>query len=261
MTTDRIRLFIGSSANGEDAEADMVAEYAVRRNTSVPVDITWMRVNRDPDSAWGCWDTTRWATPFSGLRWAIPEFCGGEGRAIYADHDVVFLHDLERLWSLEMNGRPCLARSPGRYCVTLFDCERAGRLLPPIEEMRQRADSHARCTYVMDGHTGTFDDTWNVFDGQDLAIEQIAGLHYTDMSSNPAFEMSRRRLKAEGRKHWYDGPIRKHRRTDCVKLFEILYEESLTNGNRCLEDYVPLTPYGEYDKLSQSGYRANNGWD
>jgi hypothetical protein len=41
-----IRLFIGTSANGEDADAEMVYEHSLRKNCSVPIDITWMRQTR-----------------------------------------------------------------------------------------------------------------------------------------------------------------------------------------------------------------------
>ena len=45
--SDAVRIFIGTSANGEDAEAEMVYEYSLRKNASVPIEITWMRQTRD----------------------------------------------------------------------------------------------------------------------------------------------------------------------------------------------------------------------
>lgn len=47
-----IRLFIGTSANGEDTDAEMVYEYSLRKNCSVPIDITWMRQTNDTSSVW-----------------------------------------------------------------------------------------------------------------------------------------------------------------------------------------------------------------
>ena len=77
-----IRIFIGTSANNEDADSEMVLEYTLRKNSSLPLEITWMRQTHDQNSIWGGWETQRWSTPFSGFRWAIPEACGFTGRAI-----------------------------------------------------------------------------------------------------------------------------------------------------------------------------------
>lgn len=35
---------------------------------------------------------------FSGFRWAIPEYCQFQGKAIYMDTDVIVLDDLALLW-------------------------------------------------------------------------------------------------------------------------------------------------------------------
>ena len=42
-----VRIFIGTSANGEDAEAEMTYEYSLRSNCSRPIEITWMRQTLD----------------------------------------------------------------------------------------------------------------------------------------------------------------------------------------------------------------------
>ena len=52
---DKIRIFIGTSANGEDAEAEMTYEYSLRKNTKREVDITWMKQTHDESSIWGGW--------------------------------------------------------------------------------------------------------------------------------------------------------------------------------------------------------------
>ena len=40
---DVIRLFIGTSPNGEDYEAEAVAAYTAQKYSSLPLEITWMR--------------------------------------------------------------------------------------------------------------------------------------------------------------------------------------------------------------------------
>ena len=125
--SEPIRIFIGTSANNEDSDAEMVLEYSLRKNSSRELMITWMRQTHDESSIWGGWQTQRWSTPFSGFRWAIPEACGFSGRAIYMDVDQVNLRDIADLHNTPLQGRPCAAR-PGvrfgghEFCVMLIDC-------------------------------------------------------------------------------------------------------------------------------------------
>jgi hypothetical protein len=65
--TDRVKLFVGCSANGEDAESQAVLEYTVRKNSSLPVDIVWMKQTHDETSPLYGWSTYTWSTPFSGF--------------------------------------------------------------------------------------------------------------------------------------------------------------------------------------------------
>jgi hypothetical protein len=68
------------------------------------------------------------------------------------------------------------------------------------------------------------------------------------------------RLESEGRKHWFDGEFRPHRREDVQELFDKYYEEALESG-MLVTDYYDLDNIVEYDKESQAGYTASNGFD
>ncbi len=123
-----VKVFVGCSANGEDAESCAVLEYSLRKNSSLPVEIVWMAQSRDLQSFWHGWNTSAWATPFSGFRWGIPAYCGFQGRAVYTDSDVIFLGDIAELWTQPMApGAAVLAKGGGswRLCVSLFDCAAA----------------------------------------------------------------------------------------------------------------------------------------
>ena len=61
---DRVKLFVGCCSNGEDAESMAVLEYSVKKNSSLPVDITWMMQTHDETSPYYGWATETWATPF-----------------------------------------------------------------------------------------------------------------------------------------------------------------------------------------------------
>src|SRR5262249_18549798 len=60
-----IKIFVGCSANGEDAEAQAMLEYTLRQHhRDNDIELTWMMLSRDPASPWysdpakrGGWNT------------------------------------------------------------------------------------------------------------------------------------------------------------------------------------------------------------
>ncbi len=111
-----IRLFVGTDPQQHVAERAL--EASVRKNTSEPVEITWMRAG-EPG-----WDWDDGATPFSRFRWRVPRECGYEGRAIYMDADMLALGDLGELWSGAPNGYA--GRNRKKADVIVWDCEKPG---------------------------------------------------------------------------------------------------------------------------------------
>lgn len=210
-----IRIFIGTSSNNEDSEAEMVLEYSLRTNTDRELDITWMRQTRDENSPWGGWATERWSTPFSGFRWAIPEVCGFKGKAIYMDVDQVNLRDIGELYDTDLNGLACGARRGVRFgghefCVMLIDCERMERELVPIKRMKTNADIHHRYIQKFSGNSDLvfdLDPRWNNHDGENLSLDNIWHLHYTKMSTQP------------WKPKWFTGTPEEHPREDLVKFW------------------------------------------
>jgi len=261
---DCIKLFVGCAPNGEDAESQMVLEHTVKKNSSMPVDIVWMHMTASRNTFWDGWTTKQWSTPFSGFRWGIPEYCNFSGQAIYSDSDVMFLGDLAELWRLQLNGEACIAaKSSDRFCVMKWDCHRASGLMPPMQYIREDQWSHHLLTrhFSSSRHlVQTFDRLWNNFDGENDGLHTIKALHYTDMSTQPHLPYAVDRLDRAGRRHWYDGPRRQHRRKDVVELFDYWYERARDEGYDP-EAYVPHDGYVEYQKLSQTGYSAANGFD
>lgn len=264
---DPIKVFVGTDVNGGCAECQMVFEYSLRKHSSRPIELTWMKISEDKTSFWSGWDTRLWSTPFSGFRWGIPEYCEFRGRAIYCDDDQLWLSDPAELWDVEMHPDAiCQAKfhkptGELRYCVVLWDNEKAKEVLLPIERNKRLPEFHSRMINLVSsgGRVEPFaNPNWNNFDGENTPIEDIKLLHLTDMSSNPGVHMAVRRLGDQA-KHWYNGPLRAHRRNDIVELFNQYYEEALVEGYK-LEDYLPETRL-EYTKQDQSGYRSNNGYD
>jgi len=266
----RIKLYVGVAPNGEDAESQMVLEYTARKNSSLPIDITWMKHNNDPDSIWGGWNSQTWATPFSGFRWAIPEACDFKGQAIYMDSDMIILGDLAELWDepfrqAYVGGEIIMMKGGWRTCVAKWDCRRAKTVLPKVDVMKTEPYAHQLLFEELKKRPHlqqTFNRQWNNFDGENDKLEDIKILHYTDMSTQPHSKYFIPRLKSEGRSHWFDGTFREHRRPDVQELFDAMYFEALDSG-MSPQDYYSLdsSTWTGYNKESQQGYTASNGFD
>ena len=263
-----IRIFVGCSANAEDAESQAVLEYSIRKNTKAEVDITWMRLSRDPASPFYSepekklgWRNDSWATPFSGFRWAIPELCGFEGRGIYCDSDFIFLADIEELWNQELRpGKVVLAKgghASWRYCCSVWDCAAVAGLgiIPPLEKLRADPRSHHNLMKWFAEHPGVvqqFEGNWNCLDGEGLKLDdpRLKALHYTKMDHQPHLRHALPRLAKAGRKHWFERlhgrPISRHPRTDVQTLFDLMLAEAHSAGYPVskYEEDVPL--FGDY---------------
>jgi lipopolysaccharide biosynthesis glycosyltransferase len=238
-----IRIFIGTSANNEDSEAEMVLEYSLKKNTTYPLEITWMRQTKDENSIWGGWETPRWSTPFSGFRWAIPEACNFHGKAIYMDVDQVNLRDIADLYSMPMAGLPLAARRGKRFgghefCVILFDCERMADFLMPVSRMKPNPEAHHRYVNMFSGSELVLDldPRWNCHDGDGLPIEDIWHLHYTEMATQP------------WKPAWFTGQGREHPRQDLVKFWHDMRAEAVLNG---CTPVLNNDTFGEYNIIGR----------
>lgn len=259
-----VRFFVGCDPRGGDAECMMAFEYSVMKNCSRPYSIVWMAISNDTNSFWNGWNTSNWSTTFSGFRWGIPEYSNFEGKAIYCDSDQLWLSDPVELWENPFEeGKVAQAKllHPGdvRYCVMLWDNTLPDIEFPSIGEMKGDPDFHQKMIASMSKNNLVqyFDRNFNNFDGEDQAIEDIKLLHFTDMSSNPGVHMAIERMGREN--HWYDGPIREHRRPEIKQVFEQYYQEAIDAGLR-IEDYI-LDPDATYSKGSQANYRAGHEWE
>lgn len=267
---DAIRVFVGCDPNDCDLEQMMVLDYTIRKHSSMPVEIHWMQLSRNPDSFWysnpeqqAGWRTEEWATPFSGFRWAIPAFCNFTGRAIYMDADIMVMCDLAELWNTPFEpGKTVMAKGGGqswRFCVSMWDCAAARNELPPIQQMRSQPETHLQLVkhYKRNNQTiQPFDTQYNNIDGENVPVEQIKILHYSDMGTQFSHATSFPRLAQQGRKHWFDGAVMPHPREDLQALFDRYYQEALAAGYS-LDTYRMKPIFGAFPKYSQKGYKGN----
>lgn len=264
-----IKVFVGCDPNNCDLEQMMVLDYSIHKHTAAPVEIIWMQLSRDPDSYWYSnpetgegWDTSKWATPFSGFRWVIPEYCDYSGRAIYMDADVVILSDLAALWQHPINPKSIVAAKTHadmtRLCTCVWDCAEAKSFILPMAQLRGDPDAHQKLMDALKENpqlVTSYQDSYNCVDGEKLAIEDIKILHYSDMSSQFSHKYSLPRLEAEGSQHWFDGEIRTHPRAELVALFDEYYNEAIAAGYQ-LDNYR-VDAFGSFPKKTHVNYRGN----
>ena len=264
-----IKVFVGCDPNNCDLEQMMVLDYSIHKHTQQPVEITWMQLSSDATSPWYSnattdegWHTEKWATPFSGFRWAIPELCNFEGRAIYMDTDVIVRCDINELWSHPMDDKTIViakgGNSTARLCTSVWDCNKAKQYLPTLKEIRADPISHKKLMQLIKEKpqlVQPYKDSYNNIDGEGLVIEEIKVLHYSDMGTQFSHKYALPRLQATGQEHWFDGAIMPHPRQDLTELFDQYYQEALSAGYR-LENYI-VKPYGSFSKATQINYHGN----
>ena len=216
--SDPIRVYIACSPNNDDLEAQAVLDYTLCSLTSRPVEITWMKLSRDPTSpfysdAGGGWRTRRWATPFSGFRWAVPALAGFEGKAIYLDPDFIVRADIAELWDQEFHSdKVAMVAKPGpspRFCCSLWDCAKAKRFIPALADLQKDEEQHIKMTRFFGSRPDLLQQyvgEWNALDNmmRGLAFDdpRVKAIHYTHMPTQPHLMYARARLRAVGREHW-----------------------------------------------------------
>lgn len=265
-----VRVFVGTAANHEDVESQAVLEYTLRSRSSLPVDITWMKQSH-VDGVWftgpGGWDTSRWTTPFSGFRWVIPAICKYEGRAIYMDSDVIVRADIAELWQTPMQPGKCVVAKGGssawRFCVSLWDCERAAPHLLPLEKLLE-AGAHREMTLRFRNapwlQPFAPDQNWNCLDLESYASiddPRIKAIHYTAISTQPHLRWAIPRLERQGLKHWFEGTVKTHHRADLIRLFDSEFMAA-TKAGYPIEHYTADVPFGPYNKASTKNYSRDS---
>lgn len=151
---------------------------------------TW-KINVEPGSAWK--KPGAWGTPFSCFRFAVPELCGFEGRAVYMDADMLVRGDVRELLEMPL-AEGYRSISTARTDVSLIDCSYFKDELwwPRIDTMRKSgAITYHYCQLLIakGAVSPTLDRRWNVCDRVDITPDPGVGdaklLHYTTVPTQP----------------------------------------------------------------------------
>lgn len=257
-----IKIFVGCAANNEDLESQAVLHYTLEKFATEPLDIEWMMQSRGPENFWHGWNTSTWATPFSGFRWGIPARCGFKGRAAYMDSDMIVRTDIASLFHCDLQSRAGIVAKGERerYCVMVMECERLKPFMIPIEKLKSDPQSHRNQRAAIgkvQGLVQKFEGNWNCCDGEDykdLNDPAIKCLHYTAIAFQPQLKYALPRLQAQGTGHWFKGEAKPHWRKDVAELFDRTLIEAITAGYKP-ENYW-REPFGDYVAGCQGGAYA-----
>jgi mitochondrial fission protein ELM1 len=125
-----------------------------------------------------------WRTNFTNYRFAIPDYAGREGLAIYNDVDQIYLDDPAKLFDTPLDGRGFLAVSADDTSVMLLDCAKMA------EWWNLEAASSSSKSELLAGPAGEqgtwgpLDPHWNARDMEYEAGRTMC-LHYTALHTQP----------------------------------------------------------------------------
>lgn len=188
---DKVRLFVGTSESS-DKTIEKIYLYSLFKNTDAEIEVTWLR-----PSMFSKWKRKGWGTPFTCFRYAIPELCNFEGRALYTDCDMINFRDISHLWRTDLKGKPFgmvwdslqqnnekwkgTDSERGWWCdsIMLIDCAKAKKWVDPIEVQANWEGTYKwhfmeKIGSPFRGKSETIvqeiDARWNSFDGADTAF-------------------------------------------------------------------------------------------
>src|SRR6185295_8203978 len=122
-----------------------------------------------------------WRTGFTNYRFAIPDYAGRSGKAIYNDVDQIYLADPGLMFDLDLGNHGFLAVSSSDTSVMVMDCARmaaAWNLQAATTQSKERLHADAASFW------GPLDPAWN---SRDAEYEEGRSklLHFTAMHTQP----------------------------------------------------------------------------
>ena len=179
-TRDTVRIYIGSEPSQHRAERVLLWSIQKYRDPDRSYEIHIMKDLRG-------FDRKNWKTGFTAYRYAIPEFAGYSGRAIYNDVDQIYLRDPGALLDEDMYGAGVLAVDSRDTSVMLLDCQQLENVwsVQAVKEAPHRGlhttmlkrVRHHQLIADLPGHWNSRD---HEYDSQSSSL-----LHYTILHTQP----------------------------------------------------------------------------
>ncbi len=172
-----VRIFVGTETAQARAERVFVWSIDLVRDPSRTYEIYLMKELTG-------FDRRRWLTGFTNYRFAIPEFAGGSGRAIYNDVDQIYLADPGELFDRDMKNHGFLTIAKNDSSVMLLDCEKMDSVWN-IEQVRHdRKSTLLNKALSIDNFWGELEPEWNARD-EEYVPGKSKVLHFTALHTQP----------------------------------------------------------------------------
>jgi mitochondrial fission protein ELM1 len=172
-----VRIFLGTEPAQFRAERAFVWSIVKTRDPSRVYEIHLMREL----AGYRRW---LWTTRFTNYRFAVPEYAGRWGRAIYNDVDQVYLSDPAELFDLEMGPHGCLTLSPRDTSVMLLDCQRMADVWTLRDARHHRKHWLLDRALAREGLLGRLPREWNARDDE-YRPGQSKCVHFTTLHLQP----------------------------------------------------------------------------
>lgn len=172
-----VRIFLGTQ--DEQYRAERIFFYAIER-VRAPGRVYEIHVMKNLAG----FQRKGWRTGFTNYRFAIADFAGRTGKAIYNDVDQIYTGDPALLFDLDLDGHGYLAVSASDTSVMLLDCGRMAEWWSHAAATRENKDQLLTKVMGREGLWGRLDPAWNARDTEFVA-GQSRLLHYTAMHTQP----------------------------------------------------------------------------
>lgn len=172
-----VRIFLGTETAQYQAERIFVYAIERVRDPGRAYEIHLMKDLAGFNRRW-------WRTGFTNYRFAIPDYAGRCGKAIYNDVDQVYTADPALLFDLDMHDHGYLAVSPADTSVMLIDCRRMARWWNHAAASRRHKHRLTRGPAREPGLWGALDPGWNARDTE-YVEGQSRLLHFTALHTQP----------------------------------------------------------------------------
>lgn len=172
-----VRIFLGTEPAQHRAERVFIWSIEQVRDPSRVYEIHLMKELVG-------FDRRRWLTGFTNYRFAVPEFAGRSGRAIYNDVDQIYLVDPAALFDAEMGAHGYLSITPDDASVMLVDCAQMAPLWNLTRARHRTAKALLGDAHAVVGLWGKLAPEWNARDTQ-YSPGHSRVVHYTVLHTQP----------------------------------------------------------------------------
>jgi mitochondrial fission protein ELM1 len=172
-----VQIYVGTETAQARAERILVWSIDLVRDPSRTYEIYLMKELTG-------FDRRRWLTGFTNYRFAIPEFAGGSGRALYNDVDQIYLTDPGELFDLDLREHGFLTIAENDSSVMIMDCKKMAAVWPLKEAQQEKKNALLQKALAINNLWGKLEPEWNARD-EEYATGKSKVLHYTALHTQP----------------------------------------------------------------------------